>query len=101
MILIILILGCAAMAATSLLVIALGAAASRADDEMDELIAGDAQRAATHSYAGLTGAQSAISPEPSTTVPLSSTSVGTLPLGSFTSRRPRVSLHTPGSAPGP
>jgi len=87
--------------------IALGRAASRADEELDRLVlehgAADAARSWRESYAGLAAAQSAISREPSITAPPSSRSAGTqrLPVSSATSRLPRVWLKIPGSAAKP
>jgi len=54
-------------------------------------------------YVALCSAQATISREPSTTVPSSSTSVGTmrLPVSCSTSRRPRVRLKTLGRIPSP
>ncbi len=104
---VILIVGLTVLVSGATLVIAMSRLAARADEELDELLArrlgaGPARRQ-HESYAGLAVAQSTISLEPSTTVPSSSTSVGTqrLPVSSCTSRRPRVWLNTPGSSASP
>jgi hypothetical protein len=95
----------AGVAFVATLAIALGRAAAQGDEDMTQLLVEglpDAIRR-RQSYAGFARAQSTISFEPSTTVPSSSTSVGTqrLPVSSWTSLRPRVWLNIPGSGASP
>ncbi len=99
---------------STILALALGKAASRGDADLDrfelrsKLHARDLREHPAigmrrESYAGLALAQSTIAREPSSTVPSSSRSAGTQrsPVSSFTSRRPRVRLNTPGSGARP
>jgi hypothetical protein len=100
-------LGLAAIGFNAMLVFALGRVASRADRDMDEMLA--TRRANPPPgipgvrYAGLARAHATIACDSSMTVPSSSTSVGTqrFPVSSCTSRRPRVWLKTPGRGAKP